>query len=185
MTLSIIWRIIQIEEGVRPRRITHSEICIMPHRIHYYHSLKIIHTPEHPYLYRCWGTVKRRQQKTCNLFCNSAAKQVEYRCCPFYHAPSKTNLATFFVGRQVRSWVVKRTTSPFNSFATMLQNKLRGFYFILFFFLFARFTLTLGSRLHVLFLGKFRWYKGILSSQQMFKLPLSSFQLYLYCPHYV
>ena len=66
----------------------------------------------------------------------------------------------------------------------MLQNKLCGFYFI-FFFLFARFTVTLGSRLHVLFLGKFRWYKGMLSSQQICKLPLSSFQLCLYCSHYV
>ena len=75
MTLSIIWRIIQIEEGVRPRRITHCEICIMPHRIHYYHSLKIIHTPEHPYLYRCWGTVKRRQQKNVQLVLQQCCKK--------------------------------------------------------------------------------------------------------------
>ena len=36
---------------------------------------------------------KNGQQKTCNLFCNIAAKRVEYRCCAFYH-PHKTCLAT-------------------------------------------------------------------------------------------
>ena len=38
--------------------------------------------------------------------------------------PTKTNLASLFLARQGRTWVVKRATSPFNLVAAMLQNKL-------------------------------------------------------------
>ena len=47
--------------------------------------------------------------------------------------PSNKNLATLFVARQVRTWVVKRATSP--RFAAKSQNKLHV--------LVARFTVAL------------------------------------------
>ena len=43
---------------------------------------------------------KNGQQKTCNLFCNTAAKRVEKRWCAFYHSRSNL-LTTWFVVRQV------------------------------------------------------------------------------------
>ena len=43
---------------------------------------------------------KNGQQKTWNLSCNTAAEQVEKRCCAFYHL--RSNLLTiWFVARQV------------------------------------------------------------------------------------
>ena len=43
----------------------------------------------------------------------------------FVLQPTKNNLATLFVARQVRTWVVRRATSPFESFSSKtLQNKL-------------------------------------------------------------
>ena len=41
--------------------------------------------------------------------------------------PTKTNLATLFLARQGRTWVVKRATSVLSWFAAMLQNKLHVF----------------------------------------------------------
>ena len=41
--------------------------------------------------------------------------------------PTKTNLATLFVARQVRTWVVKRTTSLLNSFCSNFTKQVAHF----------------------------------------------------------
>ena len=69
---------------------------------------------------------KNGQQKTCNLFCNIAAKRVEYRCRAFYH-PHKTCLATNqVVNRFERGWWNAQYRYS-TRFAAMLQKKLYVF----------------------------------------------------------
>ena len=54
--------------------------------------------------YHLFKVRKNGQQKTCNLSCNIAVKQVEYRCGAFYH-PHRTCLATNqVVNRFERGW---------------------------------------------------------------------------------
>ena len=68
----------------------------------------------------------KRATKTCNLFCNIAAKRIEKRCCPFYH-PCSNLLTTdllqdrFDVGGKTRNIAIQPR------FAAMLQDKLHVF----------------------------------------------------------
>ena len=47
------------------------------------------------------ATVKQAT-KTCNLFCNTVVKRVEYRCCMCYHSQNKTVLQQIKVGATAR-----------------------------------------------------------------------------------
>lgn len=53
--------------------------------------------------------------------------------------PTKTNLATLFFARQVRTWVVKHATSLFNSFRSKATKQVAGFSF-------ARLTVPIASQ---------------------------------------
>ena len=68
----------------------------------------------------------KRATKTCNLFCNIAAKRIEKRCCAFYH-PCSNLLTTdllqdmFDVGGKTRNIAIQPR------FAAMLQDNLYVF----------------------------------------------------------
>ena len=71
------------------------------------------------------GTV-RRQQKNAQPFLQHCCKtsSIAMLC---VLPPTKTNLATWFVARQVRTWVVKRATSVFNSFCSNVAKRVARF----------------------------------------------------------
>ena len=61
---------------------------------------------------------EKRETKTCNVFCNIAAKRVEKRCGAFYHHLS--NLLTTLCCKTGLMWVVKHAIALFNSFFFIL-----------------------------------------------------------------
>ena len=70
---------------------------------------------------------KNGQQKTCNLFCNIAAKRVELRCWAFQLPPMFKPVNNPICCKTGLMWVVKRATSLFNSFCNNVAKQVARF----------------------------------------------------------
>ena len=75
-----------------------------------------------------WLKVRKKQAtKNVQLVLPLCFKQVQERCCVFYHLRKKTLQPDLLHARQVRRWVIKRATSPFNSFCSSVSKLITGF----------------------------------------------------------
>ena len=78
-----------------------------------------------------------------NLFCDFASLYNELNSDFAPITTHEKNLATLFAARQVQTWVVKRTTSLFNSFRSNVVKQVARFHFCV-----VRFIVTPMSKIY-------------------------------------